>query len=146
MKMKHYKPSGNVDLTNWELGPDPRFYKHFEKIVSKIEKSLKKIEKDLEAAQAWNFQDKLMVDISESVDYAIKADIDFDIIFGEDNELFVIVNLPIGKDYVEFRGAISDWVENVLSTYNDEDGLELIREYANALRKLADKIDKIAKK
>lgn len=144
MKMKHHKPSGDVDLTDWELGSSSLFYKHFEKIADKIEKSIKTIQKDLERASAWNFQDKLMIDVSRSVDFTLKEEpngIDFCIKLNGKNELIAVVGLPLSENDVRFTAKIDQCLED-LSYMDDEDGIIYRSDMAKALRKLADKIDK----
>ena len=144
MKMKHHEPSGAVDLTNWELGPNPLFYKHFEKITDRIEKSIKKIQKDLEKASAWNFQDKLMIDVSSSIDFVLKErpnnGIDFDIRLDSDGRLIAIIDLPLSENEVRFTAKLDECIEELLFWKSKDDHIYRLN-IALELRKLADKLE-----
>lgn len=145
MKMKHHKPSGNVDLSSFELGSDCKADAYFDRISDRIDKAIAQLRIDLHDLTFYTLQEKMMVDVSHSVDVTLKEDpngIDFYIKLNGKNELIAVVDLPLSENGVRFTAKIDEGFIEDLSYMNDEDGIIYRSDMAKALRKLADKIDK----
>lgn len=144
MKMKHHKPSGNVDLSSFELGSDCKADAYFDRISDRIDKAIAQLRIDLHDLTFYTLQEKMMVDVSHSVDVTLKEDpngIDFYIKLDGNNKLIAVVDLPLSENDVRFTAKIDQCLED-LSYMDDEDGAIYRSDMAKAFRKLANKIDK----
>jgi hypothetical protein len=148
MKMKHHKPSGDVDLSSFELGSDCKSDVYFNKISDRIDKAIAQFQIDLIGLMFYTLQEKIMIDVSHSVDVTLKErpnGVDFYIKLDGNGRLIAVVDLPLSENDVRFTAKIDECMED-LSYMDDEEGNIYRSDMANAFRKLADKIDKIAKK
>jgi len=148
MKMKHHKPSGDVDLSSFELGSDCKSDVYFNKISDRIDKAIAQFQIDLSGLMFHTLQEKIMIDVSHSVDVTLKEcpnGVDFYIKLDGNGRLIAVVDLPLSENDVRFTAKIDECMED-LSYMDDEEGNIYRSDMANAFRKLADKIDKIAKK
>ena len=134
-----------MDLSSFELGSDCKADAYFNRILDRIDKAITQFRIDLHDLTFYTLQEKMMVDVSHSVDVTLKEDpngIDFYIKLNGKNELIAVVDLPLSENNVRFTAKIDEGFIEDLSYMDDEDGA-IYRSYiAKAFRKLADKIDK----
>ena len=134
-----------MDLSSFELGSDCKADAYFNRILDRIDKAITQFRIDLHDLTFYTLQEKMMVDVSHSVDVTLKEDpngIDFYIKLNGKNELIAVVDLPLSENNVRFTAKIDEGFIEDLSYMDDEDGAIYRSDIAKAFRKLADKIDK----